>query len=164
MYICVCVWYICVFAHGYTYGLIDMRIYVFVSACACYPFLSDILTRPQYFFISFTLLIVLLYCYVLWCCTFATGQPLTLIKMMNWKLLQRPDAAAISPTNSSTAFNEIRTLTGWRPHGSAGLQQLRSRYESPVHNNTLMCLFVHACVKRYLLHLWIIIWAYILIY
>ena len=73
-------------AHGYTYGLIDMRIYVFVSACACSPFLSDILTRPQYFFISFTLLIVLLYCYVLWCCTFATGQPLTLIKMMNYEL------------------------------------------------------------------------------
>ena len=72
--------YVC--AYGYSYGLIDMRIYVFVSASACSPFLSDILTRPQYFFISFTLLIVLLYCCVLWCCTFVTGQPLTLIKMM----------------------------------------------------------------------------------
>ena len=32
--------------YGYSYGLIDMHIYVFVSASAC--FLSDILTRPQY--------------------------------------------------------------------------------------------------------------------
>ena len=75
IHVCVCIWLLV-----WTY----LCIYVFVSACACSPFLSDILTRPQYFFISFTLLIVLLYCYVLWCCTFVTGQPLTLIKMMNY--------------------------------------------------------------------------------
>ena len=85
IYVCLCA-YTNVCAYGYSYGLIDMRIYVFVSASACSPFLSDILTRPQYFFISFTLLIVLSYCYVLWCCTFVTGQPLTLIKMMNYIL------------------------------------------------------------------------------
>ena len=92
--ICVRVWYIwvfmcknvCVCAYGYSYGLISMSIYVFVSASACLQFLSVILTRPQYFFISFTLLIVLLYCYVLWC-TFVTGQPLALIKMMNWLIV-----------------------------------------------------------------------------
>ena len=38
-------------------------------------------------------------------------------------LLERPDADAIPPTNSSKAFNEIRTLTGSRPRGSAGSQQ-----------------------------------------
>ena len=77
---------VCVCAYGYSYGLNSMRIYVFVSASACSQFSSVILTRPQYFFISFTLLIVLLYCYVLWC-TFVTGQPLTLIKMMNWLIV-----------------------------------------------------------------------------
>ena len=43
-----------------------MRIYVFVSACACSPFLSDILTRPQYFFISFTLIA---HCAIILLCT-----------------------------------------------------------------------------------------------
>ena len=78
MYMCTRVVYMRVYVHTrmsmhmvYSHGL-DMRIYVFVSACACSPFLSDILTHPQYFFISFTSLIVLLYCYVLWCCTFVT--------------------------------------------------------------------------------------------
>ena len=83
IYTCLCAYtYVC--AYGYSYRLIDMRIYVSVSTSACSPLLSAILTLRQYFFISFTLLIVLLYCYVLWCCTFVTGQPLTLIKTMNW--------------------------------------------------------------------------------
>ena len=83
MYMCTRVICIRVCVHG----LIDMRIYGFVSTSACSPFLSDILTRPQYFFISCTLLIVLWYCHILWCCTFVTGQPLTLIKMMNSKVI-----------------------------------------------------------------------------
>ena len=41
IYACLCAYtYAC--AYGYSYGLIDMRKYVFVSACACLPFLSDI--------------------------------------------------------------------------------------------------------------------------
>ena len=93
-----------------------MRIYMFVSACACSPFLSDILTRPQYFFISFTLL---LYCYVLWCCTLATGQPMTLIKMMNWIEL-------IPLHYQSKAFNiSLKTMNPrWIPRTKASDAEL----------------------------------------
>ena len=65
-----------------------------------------------------------LHCYVLWCCTFVTGQPLTLIKKMNWTELNWLKFTCKSPIHNRAVLDRIIT---WRQTVDKPSEQMISK-------------------------------------